>query len=52
MVTIQTSRNVLQKATCLLLSLVIVGTGISVGALVADQAAQRLQYSVTVTQLS
>jgi hypothetical protein len=51
MSTIQIPSTVLQKATCMLLSLIIVGTTLTAGMLGADRAAQP-RYSVTITQLS
>ena len=44
------SRNVLQNATCMLLAIIIVSAGLTLGALGADYAAQP-HYSVTITQL-
>lgn len=52
MFAIQTSRNVLQSATCMLLSVIIVTASLAIGALGADYAMLRHQYSVTITQLS
>lgn len=52
MFAIQMSRNVVQSAACMLLSVIIVTASLTIGALGADAAAQRSSYSVTVTQLS
>ena len=52
MFAIQMSRNVFQSATCMLLSVIIVTAGLTIGALGADLAAMHARYSVTITQLS
>jgi hypothetical protein len=52
MFAIQTSRNALQSATCMLLSVIIVTASLTIGAFAADYAALHDRYSVTVTQLS
>lgn len=52
MFTIQMSRNVVQSAACMLLSVIIVSASLTIGVLGADSAVLRGSYSVTVTQLS
>ena len=50
MFAIQMSRNVFQSAACLVLSIMIVTTSLTIAALGADSS--NPNYSVTVTQLS
>jgi hypothetical protein len=52
MFTIQMSRNVLQSAACMLLSILIVTTTLTTGTLGVNYAVKGESYSVTVTQLS
>jgi hypothetical protein len=52
MFAIQMSRNVFQSAACLVLSIMIVTTSLTIAALGTDYSVPNPNYSVTVTQLS